>query len=108
MSITPDLVEVLNWHPEMLLIARNPLIFEGFLFVSKNSNMNYEYFMKMRLRAPFFPSAKDMSVSITTNLKFVLTTECKVETFNKFCGGTSVCSFIEDLKRSLILQRVKI
>lgn len=97
---------LLEWHPEMILVSKSPVTWQGFLVISHASCTSYDIQcprIKLKLILPNYPSFRDAQIRFGKQIAFLRNIEF-IEKVKALIKSTEMVSLFLRQLQSLIVS----
>ncbi|XP_012144365.2 E3 ubiquitin-protein ligase Fancl isoform X1 [Megachile rotundata] len=71
MMISDDYEAIIQWHPEMILVSKNPMTWQGFIVIPCNSNSKQNIRIKLKLIVPNYPSLCNAEINFGREITLI-------------------------------------
>lgn len=102
MVVPDDYEAIIQWHPEMILVSKNPVTWEGFITASCNSNVGGNIRIKLKLTVPNYPSLIDAEINFGKEITFIRNKEFNQRVKNLTNHATKVSIFLRQLQSLIV------
>lgn len=101
--ITDDYENIIQWYPELVLVSKQPITWQGFLPISCNSCSKRIIRIKLKLILPKFPSLDDVEINFGKAITLLRSNEGfgqKVQELTR--NVTKLSSFLRKLQSLIV------
>ncbi|XP_029040267.2 E3 ubiquitin-protein ligase FANCL isoform X2 [Osmia bicornis bicornis] len=98
MVVPDDYEAIIQWHPEMILVSKNPVTWQGFITASCNFNAGINIRIKLKLTVPNYPSLIDAEINFGKEITFIRNEEFNRRVKNLTNHATKVSIFLRQLQ----------
>ncbi|XP_034186444.1 E3 ubiquitin-protein ligase Fancl isoform X2 [Osmia lignaria lignaria] len=98
MVVPDDYEAIIQWHPEMILVSKTPVTWQGFITASCNFNAGINIRIKLKLTVPNYPSLIDAEINFGKEITFIRNEEFNRRVKNLTNHATKVSIFLRQLQ----------
>ncbi|KAG7214121.1 hypothetical protein KM043_001477 [Ampulex compressa] len=99
--VSSEYETILQWHPEMILISKTPMIWKGFLSSSCESNDGQTVRVKLKLCVPNYPSLRNAQLYFGKKISDLRDTDFNRKVNELMQNVTKVSTFLRQLQSLL-------